>query len=103
MTVTYSFFVHTATTSTPAELMKASNPVPPGVKKLYGINILKNCLNKCWHTAMSAGIISASARLKVSMPSSNYTDIMMNIFLYLFSPVELLPLVLAGLAQLVLI
>jgi len=37
MTVTYSFFVHTATTSTPAELMKASKPVPPGVKKLHGV------------------------------------------------------------------
>lgn len=36
MTVTYSFFVQTATTSAPAELMKASNPVPPGVKKLNG-------------------------------------------------------------------
>lgn len=34
MTVTYSFLVQTATTSTPAELMNASNPVPPGVKKL---------------------------------------------------------------------
>lgn len=34
MTVTYSFLVHTATTSTPAVLMKASNPVPLDVKKL---------------------------------------------------------------------
>lgn len=37
MTVTYSFFVQTATTSTPAELIKASNPVPPEVKKLHGL------------------------------------------------------------------
>ncbi|KAG7265446.1 hypothetical protein CRUP_002255 [Coryphaenoides rupestris] len=40
MTVMYSFLVHTATTRRPAELMKASKPVPPGVKKLVSCFLL---------------------------------------------------------------
>lgn len=78
MTVTYSFFVQTAIIRTPAELMKASNPVPPGVKKLNGIKLRKEVRagdNMSIHNNIKTGskiMVEGVVNINVKRPIPKY-------------------------------